>query len=37
MIEEQTQQGWKLLSTSAKTGMNVEEAFLELSMKMLET
>ncbi len=37
MIEEQTQQGWKLLATSAKTGMNVEEAFLELSMKMLET
>lgn len=37
IIEEKTQQGWKLLFTSAKTGMNVEEAFVELTTKLLET
>jgi len=34
VIEEKTKQGWKLLTTSAKTGMNVEQAFLELALLM---
>ncbi len=34
VIEEKTKQGWKLLTTSAKSGMNVEEAFLELALLM---
>ncbi|HHB92986.1 MAG TPA: GTP-binding protein [Thioploca sp.] len=33
-IEEKTKQGWKLLTTSAKNGMNVEQAFLELALLM---
>ncbi len=37
VIEEKKQEGWKLLSTSAKTGMNVEKAFLELTTQMLKT
>ncbi|MDM8561191.1 Rab family GTPase [Candidatus Parabeggiatoa sp. HSG14] len=36
ILEEKTQQGWKLLSTSAKTGMNVEKAFLELAIQILK-
>lgn len=35
MIEEKKQQGWQILLTSAKTGMNVEEAFVDLAMQML--
>ena len=35
VINDKTQQGWQLLSTSAKTGMNVEEAFVELATQML--
>ena len=35
LINEKKQQGWKLLSTSAKTGMNVEETFVELATQML--
>jgi small GTP-binding protein len=35
-IEERKQQGWRVLSTSAKTGMNVEEAFIELATSMLD-
>jgi len=35
LIEEKNQQGWKLLSTSAKTGVNVEKAFFELASQML--
>ncbi|MFK5969506.1 MAG: Rab family GTPase [Candidatus Marithrix sp.] len=34
VIEEKTKQGWKLLMTSAKNGMNVEQAFLELALLM---
>ncbi len=34
VIEEKTKQGWKLLTTSAKDGMNVEQAFLELALLM---
>ena len=37
VIEEKKQEGWKLLSTSAKTGMNVEKAFLEFTTQMLKT
>jgi len=36
VINEKSQQGWQLLSTSAKTGMNVEEAFVELVTQMLK-
>lgn len=36
LIDEKKQQGWKLLLTSAKTGLNVEEAFLELATTLLE-
>ncbi len=36
LIEEKKQQGWKILSTSAKTGMNVEETFIDLATQMLE-
>ncbi len=32
-----TQEGWQMLRTSAKSGENVEEAFLSLSKAMLET
>lgn len=35
VIDEKIQQGWKILSTSAKTGMNVEEAFVDLATRML--
>jgi hypothetical protein len=35
LINEKKQQGWKLLSTSAKTGMNIEETFVELATQML--
>jgi small GTP-binding protein len=34
LIEEKQQQGWQILSTSAKTGKNVEAAFLDLATKM---
>jgi len=34
LMEEKTKQGWKLLLTSAKNGMNVEQAFLELALLM---
>ena len=34
VIEEKTKQGWKLLTTSAKDGINVEQAFLELALLM---
>ena len=37
LISEKEQQGWKILSTSAKTGLNVEEAFLELATQMLKS
>lgn len=37
VIDEKTQQGWKILSTSAKTGMNVEEAFVDIATQMLGT
>lgn len=36
MVDEQTQKGWNLLLTSAKTGMGVEEAFSLLATKMLD-
>ncbi len=36
LVEPQTQQGWKLLPTSAKTGMGVEEAFSLLAKQILE-
>jgi small GTP-binding protein len=35
LIDEKAQQGWTLFKTSAKTGMNVEEAFAELATQML--
>ena len=35
LIDEKAQQGWTLFKTSAKTGMNVEEAFSELATQML--
>lgn len=35
LINEKKQQGWKLLSTSAKTGMNIEETFVELATPQL--
>ena len=31
VIQEKKQQGWQLFITSAKTGMNVEKAFIELA------
>jgi len=31
VIQERKQQGWQLFTTSAKTGMNVENAFMELA------
>ena len=34
-IEEIEGQGWRVIRTSAKTGVGVEEAFLTLSQKML--
>jgi small GTP-binding protein len=34
LVEEKTKEGWKLLKTSAKSGMNIENAFLELAMLM---
>jgi len=34
LIEEKQQLGWQVLSTSAKTGENVEAAFLDLATKM---
>ena len=36
VISEKKQQGWKFLKTSAKTGLNVEQAFLELATQMLK-
>lgn len=36
-IEEVTNNGWQVLMTSAKNGVGVEEAFLTLAQKMLET
>ena len=35
IIDEKNQQGWTLLSTSAKTGVNVEKAFFELATQTL--
>lgn len=35
LIDDKKQLGWKLLETSAKTGVNVENAFLELATQML--
>jgi len=35
LIDEKTQKGWKLLSTSAKTGLNVEKAFHSLATQMV--
>ncbi len=35
LIDEKAQQGWTLFKTSAKTGINVEEAFAELATQML--
>ncbi len=35
LIDEKNQQGWKILSTSAKTGLNVEKAFVELATETL--
>ncbi len=37
LIFEKEQLGWKILQTSAKTGLNVELAFLELATKMLKS
>ena len=36
-IDEQTTHGWKILKTSAKTGIGVEEAFTLLATNILET
>jgi small GTP-binding protein len=36
-IEEMIDKGWQVIRTSAKTGVGVEEAFLTLAQKMLET
>jgi len=36
-IEEMKDKGWQVIRTSAKTGVGVEEAFLTLAQKMLET
>ncbi|RKZ43454.1 MAG: GTP-binding protein [Gammaproteobacteria bacterium] len=36
LIDEKVQEGWILLKTSAKTGLNVEEAFSELATQMLK-
>jgi small GTP-binding protein len=36
LIYEKEQLGWKILKTSAKTGLNVEQAFMELTMLMLK-
>jgi small GTP-binding protein len=36
-IEEMVNNGWPVILTSAKTGSGVEEAFLTLAHKMLET
>lgn len=35
-IAEAERGGWKILKTSAKTGANVEDAFLDLARRMLE-
>jgi hypothetical protein len=35
LVEEEVHKGWKLIHTSAKTGMGVEEAFIQLSIQML--
>ncbi|MCK5877356.1 MAG: GTP-binding protein [Candidatus Marithrix sp.] len=34
LLEEKVKQGWKLLATSAKNGLNVEKAFMELALLM---
>jgi small GTP-binding protein len=36
-LEEMTHNGWQVILTSAKNGSGVEEAFLNLAQKMLET
>ncbi|HKZ80017.1 MAG TPA: Rab family GTPase [Pyrinomonadaceae bacterium] len=36
-IEEVANSGWQVIMTSAKDGLGVEEAFLTLAQKMLET
>jgi hypothetical protein len=35
-IEAYSQKGWSVITTSAKTGQGVEEAFVSLAKKMLE-
>jgi len=37
LIFEKKQLGWKILPTSAKTSLNVEQAFLELATQILKT
>ena len=37
LILEKEQLGWKILKTSAKTGLNVEKAFFELATQMLKS
>jgi small GTP-binding protein len=36
LIFEKEQQGWKILKTSAKTGLNVEKAFFKLATQILK-
>ena len=36
-LQELANRGWTVLETSAKTGQNVEEAFLQLAKEMLES
>jgi len=37
LVQDQQQQGWSILKTSAKTGLGVEESFLYLAKATLET
>jgi len=37
LVQDQQQQGWSILKTSAKTGLGVEESFLYLATAALET
>ncbi|MBE9561768.1 MAG: GTP-binding protein [Proteobacteria bacterium] len=36
LLEGKVKQGWKLLATSAKNGMNIEKAFLKLALLMTD-